>query len=277
MKFKGKSDFEKIILAYARGFNHPFKLRFLNWLINSFYKSGLRLQSTSGRLLQIAPNDFIGHQLIYHGCYEPISLQLALRLLNTKPNAVFIDVGANMGLYTINAGAIDGLKIYAIEPVAKNFVKLQANYALNSNQNSTAWLINLGLSDTNELAYISNPVESNEGTYRVEDSEQSNAQLIALTTLDELVTHFKIDRIDLLKMDVEGFEGKIIAGFKSIGKVKPQNILMEYSDYVSRTGISKTYLYNYFIELGYESLDVNGMPYAGEGELMEDNIWFRLK
>lgn len=275
--YQGKSFFEDFIVQYARSFNHPMKIRLINGLINYFYPNGIKLKGNFTELLAISPSNYIGHQLIYSGSYEPKSLNLTLKLLNNIPNPVFFDVGANVGLYTIPASKVEGITVYAIEPTAKNFWKLQQNFALNTPFTAHLHLLNIALSDQQGFSYIANPVEGNDGTFRIEHTMSNKSYLLAVTTFDQIIQHHAVTHIDVLKMDVEGYEGKVLKGFQSISTVKPKHIIMEFSDYVERVGNKKQEIFDYLISLNYEALTVDGESVNQTDDLPEDNIWFRLK
>jgi FkbM family methyltransferase len=275
--YKGNSLIGNALVSYARSFDHPFKIRIINGLIAFFNPSGLKLKGAFGELLHISPSNYIGHQLIYAGSYEPKSLQLALSLLNGIDNPVFVDIGANIGLYSVPCAKISGIILYAVEPTAKNFWKLQQNFALNKDLTKQLHLLNVALSDESNFSYITNPIEGNDGTFRVEQMATNKSYMIAVTTFDQVIKHHSITHIDLLKMDVEGYEGKVLDGFKLIDKIRPKNIIMEFSDYVERVGNKKKEIYEYLISLGYESLTVDGQSATAIENLPEDNIWFRLQ
>lgn len=275
--YQGKSFIENFIVRYARSFNHPMKIRLINGFINYFYPNGIKLKGNFTELLAISPSNYIGYQLIYSGSYEPKSLNLTLNLLNKIANPVFFDIGANVGLYTIPASKVPGITIYAIEPTAKNFWKLQQNFMLNANTTSNLNLLNIALSDKPDFSYISNPVDGNDGTFRIEHTMTNKSYLFAVTTFDQVIQYHSITHIDVLKMDVEGYEGKILKGFNLISTIKPKHIIMEFSDYVERVGNKKQEIYEYLISLEYEALTVDGELVNQTDNLPEDNIWFRLK
>jgi len=275
--FKGVSIPEKLLVSYARSFNHPFKIRLVNLLIRLLYPSGLRLRSHYGGFFKVSPTDYIGFQLIYTGAYESETLNLFVDLLGKTKNAIMIDVGANIGLYSIACVEFENINIYSIEPTAQNFWKLQQNFALNPSMKFKKHLINVGLSDVPDLTFISNPNHGNNGTFRIEEQESNKGNLISVTTLDSIITKYQIKHIDMLKMDVEGYEGKVLDGFKLIEQIKPRNIIMEFSDYVERVGNSKKAIYDYLVNLGYDAFTIDRKSMIDFDNIPENNIWFKLK
>lgn len=275
--YNGNGPFKNFLVKYARSFDHPFKLRIINKLIALLYPHGIPLKGAFGEIIYANPKDYIGHHLIYAGSFEPVSLQLTLKLLNNIHQPVFIDIGANIGLYTISSSKVAGIKVYAIEPTAKNFWKLQQNISLNSGLTSNLHLLNIALSYETNFCYLFNPIDGNDGTFRVEHSANSKSYAISTATFDSVLLYNAITHIDVIKMDVEGYEGKILKGFKLIEEIRPKHIIMEFTDYVERVGDSRVEIYNDLIQLGYEALNVYEKPVAIMDPLPEDNIWFRLK
>jgi FkbM family methyltransferase len=126
-----------------------------------------------------------------------------------KPD-VFIDVGANLGLYSCVLGHL-GLvpRVIAFEPDRQNFARLNANLALN------------GLSDrveTHEAAVgarfgtatlLPSPA-ANRGMSRIGGETADGSYEVAVLALDEVVPH--IGRRIAIKIDVEGYEDEVLSG-----------------------------------------------------------------
>src|SRR6266508_2628239 len=70
----------------------------------------------NGMQIEVDPVEFIGSQIVDHGYYEPATAHLVERLL--RPGMVFIDVGANIGQYTLVASGSVGMsgRVHAFEP-----------------------------------------------------------------------------------------------------------------------------------------------------------------
>jgi len=133
-------------------------------------------------------------------------------------NSIFVDVGAAEGLFSCYA-SVKGLKTYAIEPDKMNFDLLSRNVKLNKTQ---AKLINVAIADKKgtEVLKIGMPFEG--GHQKVlENSGRSDlnfnfktSSIVNIDTLDNIVKDNKIDKIDLLKVDVDGSEERLIKGAK---------------------------------------------------------------
>ncbi|MBB3057093.1 FkbM family methyltransferase [Mucilaginibacter gotjawali] len=273
MIYTGSRLKDKLFLFYIRKIpGHPFKLRIINLLNDFVFKNAVRVKGSNGKLLQLSTREYMCHEIIFSGSYEPLTLSLCDDLL--KNGGVCIDIGANIGFHSIHLSFIENLKIYAIEPYFLSFQKLLSNIYLNKAKNIIP--VNIGLSDKDSFGYLVNPSPANSGTFQVVDNSNDDlSYLIRLGTLSEIVKHYNLPSIDLMKIDVEGFEMNVFKGFFGQNLVKPKNIIMEFSDLTERTGYKKEEVYNYIIDQGYEAYNVLGDKFRLGDDYPEANLWFR--
>ena len=147
--------------------------------------------------------------------YEKAELDL-LEKISFKANTVFWDIGANVGLYSvIFAKANPTWKIYSFEPNTEVHEKFNKNVIFNSCKNIQ--LVPLALSDSKEK--VSLRVNRNRpGTSSIHSSigKLVHRKIIECISGDELVLSSKIPAPDLIKIDVEGHELKVLNGLKII-------------------------------------------------------------
>jgi len=160
--------------------------------------------------------------------WEKESMKVWIKLCEKAE--VVIDIGANTGVYALIAKAANkNSKVYAFEPVKRVFEKLQANIELNKYD---IIAIEKATSNSNGVAVIYD--NDNEHTYSVavnknmaEKGAKVNEIKIETITLDTFVEEYKLEKIDLIKIDVETHEPEVLEGFKKyIEKFKP-TILIE--------------------------------------------------
>lgn len=178
-----------------------------------------------------------------------------------KPGMIVFDIGANFGETLLNIASITGRagKVYGFEPMPYIYNKCLKNINLNKFENII--LENKALGDKAELLQLNEPDNSNSGGTYVTKIVGNNRRGLTIEsiTLDQYVQQKGIQLIDLLKVDVEGFETNVIkGGISSIEKFKPI-LFLEFSDEnLKRTGSSAVDLIQLLHQLDYSVHDVNG-------------------
>jgi FkbM family methyltransferase len=164
---------------------------------------------------------------------EPITIEW---LNSIKPGEVLLDVGANVGMYTIYAAVARGAQVVAVEPESQNYALLNANIHLNGVSSSvTAYC--LGLSNVRGLdkLYLSGfqagtscHSVGEEVGFDLKPRHSPFVQGIMAMPLDEAVESGAFPVPDHIKIDVDGFEHKVIQGaLKTIADPKVKSIIVE--------------------------------------------------
>jgi FkbM family methyltransferase len=168
-------------------------------------------------------NNGIEFALYYYGAFEkPLLFFLRDSLLCLCPDAaerqrsVFFDIGANIGQHSLFMSRYAG-QVHAFEPFAAVSERLRHHIALNRIDNIQ--IHDVGLSDSNGSLPFYAPSGSNQGVGSFDAAStargNSAAGELAITRADDYVAQHAIQRIDLVKIDVEGFEQKALAGFRN--------------------------------------------------------------
>jgi len=176
--------------------------------------------------------------------------QYHLQQLDTFNAQFIIDAGANIGLASVYfSNLYPSARIIALEPEKGNFELLQKNTTAYANVTS----LNKALWHKNEKINIQNP-ESLAASYRVEASADAT---IDATTVNDLLTQYQWDHIDIMKIDIEGAEKEIFAADTSwLRKVKV--LIIELHDNY-KTDCTKTFFkaledYNYEALFHHENI-----------------------
>lgn len=168
--------------------------------------------------------------------WEKESLKLWAKLC--KDSNVILDIGANTGVYALTAQTLNPqAQVFAFEPVNRVYKKLNKNIKLNNYPISS---YDLALSNTSGEALIYDT--NDEHTYSVtvnKNCNTSNASVIETKiqtiTLDDFVKQKSLDRIDLMKIDVETHEAEVLEGFKNnLLKFKPTMLIEILNDKVAQ-------------------------------------------
>jgi FkbM family methyltransferase len=170
----------------------------------------------------VSPLDFyIGQAMLTYGEYGEIEWQMLDQLMPDGKDA--IEVGANIGTHTVSMArklAGMGKRLLAIEPQPVIFQNMCANLALNSLLNVTAE--NAACSDASGWLTFSAPdyrQPNNFGGVSMREDDKGESRVRAVR-LDELVPE-DFD-VGLIKIDVEGFEQKVLEGAtRTIARFRP--------------------------------------------------------
>lgn len=203
-------------------------------------------KSIDGINFELQLNQLIDYNLYYNGCFEKYTSYAIENLV--KPGMIVFDLGANIGCHTLPIAKkiTPKGKVYAFEPMEWALNKLRRNIALNSFTNIE--INDIGLSD------ISEELDINFRTSWTMDSsevaESNKIQKVRFTTLDEFIANNGISKVDLIKIDVDGYEPKVFAGaINCLAKFKP-TLIMEFVE-------NKENLINTLTSFGYKFYSEN--------------------
>jgi FkbM family methyltransferase len=139
---------------------------------------------------------------------------------------VVIDGGANLGIYTVVASKLVGEngKVLSFEPSAVSFQELQVNVALNNAANVRTF--QAALSDHSGSAHLyrspAGLVAAHLAFHGDSDAAADEYEEVPVRTLDEVLDLEGIDKVDVLKLDVEGVEELVLRGAQSLfARAKP--------------------------------------------------------
>ncbi|MEO9258238.1 MAG: FkbM family methyltransferase, partial [Crocinitomicaceae bacterium] len=184
-----------------------------------YKQNSIRKFNRNGLTLETDISDYIGH-FTYFGFEDKASEKL---FELTKGKEVIFDVGANIGFTSLNLSQSSNnlaTKVYAFEPDPYNYSKLIDN--LNLNVNHAVSAENIGIGDTVENLKLVINTANNLGGNRINKNATENYSIIPVTTVDIFVEERKISTVDLIKIDIEGFEMNALKGAEqTIKSYKP--------------------------------------------------------
>ncbi|MHA1381251.1 MAG: FkbM family methyltransferase [Candidatus Helarchaeota archaeon] len=192
--------------------------------------------------------------LLTKGVYEKYETVLFKKLI--KPGMVVIDIGANIGYYSLIAAKLVGSKskVYAFEPEPRNYRLLVKNIKINSYNN----IIPIQKAASNkqgktklftDKGNLGNPSFSEDNI-----SEKEGFVNVKTITLDEFFENLVIDNnIIFIKIDAQGAEGLILEGAERLLKNNNLIIIMEFWPYgLKNLGTNPTKLLNKLYEYGFK-------------------------
>lgn len=202
-------------------------------------------------LINCDTKTWIGAKIVYTGDYET-PLKEVFKSIIKKGDRV-LDIGANIGFHTLFFADLVGHEglVYAFEPVEYNYQSLKYNVGLNQFQNVR--LRNIALGNKNEdLNIVADEHSNNPGSFNL-FSKDGNVT-VKCHVGDEIVRE---QRIDFIKIDVEGYEAFVLDGLiKSIKQNRPK-IIFEYDlNYHQKTGLPPDYIFDFFEQLNYKLFEI---------------------
>lgn len=180
----------------------------------------------------------------YCGLHEHCEMAFVLHAL--RETDLFLDVGANIGSYTILASGAAGARSIAVEPVPATFAHLRTNIALNGLEGRVrSW--QGGLADkAGSLTFTSGLDTVN---HVLAAGEQAAGVEVPVMTLDELLGG---EAPTLIKIDVEGYERPVLAGAqRTLADPRLLAVIMETNGSGARYGASDDELVSTMREHGF--------------------------
>jgi FkbM family methyltransferase len=194
----------------------------------------------------------VAFQLLVDGVYEPDILECLLA--NLRPGATYVDVGANVGDQALPIARRVGPngRVLAIEASAQVYACLCSNCKMNRLENVTC--VNAAACETNgEILFYPAPAD-HFGMGAMAAQFEATPVSVRGAQLDKLLAEAKLDRADVLKLDVEGFELKVFQGAQALlTNARPPLILFEFCDWGEKRvpGVQVGDAQRFLAELGY--------------------------
>ena len=211
-----------------------------------------------GLVCFINTKDLIGWKIFFLGEYEAGTNKVLAKYI--KKGDVVIEAGANLGSETLLMSKLvgDGM-VYGFEPNPYTFERLSINVAINSLTNVKVFDYAMGESDGNISFNIYPKGFCNPGmSSKYMETPLTHKINVVQKTLDTFIKEQNIDKVDFLKMDIQGAEMDMISGASAtISKHKPSiflEALIMYNDTKALYEKFKEYGYNVYV-IGEEKLE----------------------
>ncbi len=193
----------------------------------------IKVKVAAGKHIRVKcnPTSFVARKLFWHGMdgFEYTMARLFTRLV--EDTEVFLDIGANIGYYSLLASALKPqMKVISFEPAPAVFAYLKDNQELNGFDHMKPEQLAMSDQDGHLEFFISkNPkyvgiadhhLTSTGSFDKVQADRTSILESVKVqtTTLDNYVQKQKLDKIDLIKLDTEATEHLVLAGAQHVLK-----------------------------------------------------------
>ena len=280
---KLKSDMNKEIIGlkefikikeFNEVINEKFKQKQINFCnniskyLNKYFENQIKLSEAhfnniTYNMFVYKENDIVSNTISDNHHYEKdetYNILDGLNFYSKKKNLInnniyIIDVGGNVGWYTLILGKL-GYNVVSFEPLKMNYYILNKNYCLNKEINVT--LINKGLFPEEKRCYIYSPgnnigdgITNCNGKFL--ENSVNNGEII-LTKLSNYMSYFENKNLAMIKMDIEGLEGKAFeSGIEFITNYHVPFIFMEFNPkYLRGYGTNPQEFLENFINNGYK-------------------------
>jgi len=180
-----------------------------------------------GLMLEVIPGDVVGMPIAQFGIYEFAVTELIRGYL--APGDVFVDVGANIGYYSVIAAGIVGEagRVYAFEPSPRIRASLERNVALNKLTDTVIVRAQAASAEAGIVCLVQPEGGGNDGLAYIDSRPGANGidvNAIRLDSLPELVSRPP----SLMKVDVEGGEPAVFEGAsRLLSEIEAPSILFE--------------------------------------------------
>lgn len=265
-----------LVAAYRHLPAKPFR-GFLNTLLLRHIRSRpprTVLAEIGGIRYKLDLQELIDANLYYRGSHEPRAMASVAEIV--RPGDLVLDIGANAGYYALPLARLvgDAGRVIAFEPTPWALSKLEENLRLNDMTN--VYVERLAISDERAIRAITAGEAAFRASWRLDGStNRSLTGDASFMTLDEYADEHRLPRIAFAKVDVDGYELRVIRGAqRTLARHRP-SLLLEIGKYtMAELGDDPLDLARMLAELGYLfASDDGGRLYGSAEELVASIAW----
>lgn len=186
---------------------------------------------------------------IYMGLHDFPEMAFLLHFLRSEDR--FVDVGANIGSYTVLASAHIGCRSVAFEPVPDTFQALLANISLNGVQNRVM-PVKAAVGARPGILSITASLDTVNHVIQEAEAGRSAAIRVPVVTVDDTVGKEQVPA--LVKIDVEGFEWEVLQGMQhTLANRKLKALIIELNGSGERYGYSDKKIHKWLLDQGFRA------------------------
>ncbi len=222
-------------------------INFLRWQVGSRLVSGsVIFDWINGSKLIARTGETGATGNIYLGLHEFPDMTFLLHAL--REGDLFVDIGANIGSYTILSSSVVGARTVCFEPVPSTYDRLMANIKINNLEGKVTPL-NIALGNSKGEVYISSDYNCMNHVI-AEKEEIENKIIVNISTLNKELQECPF----LIKIDVEGYEIPILDGAKDIlANNELCGVIMELNGSSDRYGYDESKILSMMFSYGFKA------------------------
>lgn len=244
------------VISACRPLRFRGKYRMMNWLAP---KQGVQTCNVFGSRMKLDLSDWIQRN-IFLGSYEQPQTSRVLAYL--KPGMTFVDVGANIGYYTAMAASKVGAgRVIAYEPNPYSFDRLTEWIQMNRIANVEAVCVALGATGGSLVTHFYEG-DNHTASLVPEAPEGASKTVVDVRSLDAEAERLSLQQIDVMKIDVDGYEWQVFSGCERLFREKKiRAILCEFNEHwLNQVGSSAPALERFLSEQGFMKQKTWGPP-----------------
>lgn len=214
---------------------------------------GHAIYMVDGVKLELNPAGWLDRELMCGKAHNPIVSEVIAHSL--KDGGTFVDVGANIGYFSLLAARMKGVRVLAFEPSPRELARLHRNVALNRASNVT--VLPYGLADVDGVFWLNLAGDSNPGMNSLVDLSEfaSCVERVPCTCvrIGSVLSESVLRDVRVCKIDVEGAEVGVLQGMAAVMPLMTKAVFaVEVSPlYLARAGFSPRHIYDFFAQWGY--------------------------
>ncbi len=248
-------------------------LRYLWWQISSRLWEPEQIKLWTGGLQLVVKRGYHASTAChYFGLPEFESMAFLLHFL--RPGDVFVDAGANIGVYSLLASGVTKASSIAFEPDPDAFTLLSRNISLNRLEDFVCQHpVALGASWQHGLMTIGKGIQN----HMTIDDDLQNGRAIRVAPLDEFCSASNTPV--LMKIDVEGYETEVVRGASStLARSTLRALIIERMGLGAQFGFDEEALHRHLLSLGFQLFDYQPFErelYRLESPAFGNNFYLR--
>jgi FkbM family methyltransferase len=214
------------------------------------------MQVGPGIKMKLDPYDLVSRNVLETGEWEPRSIHAVAEHL--PMSGTFIDVGAHIGYYSLQAASMAGPNghVISIEPNPQTLPKLRGNIGASNAQTVSVWPVACADKESTLQFYAAPESNTGESSFSKENASQEGAAPVAYSVrarrLDAIVKEAKLQRVDVIKIDVEGAEFEVLQGAsQTLDHFRPVLIIELVQDQLKSMGSSIDQVTQFLVSHGY--------------------------
>lgn len=234
-------------------------VRFAQWQLSSRLFPGEHIHPWIGQtkfVLRPGETGLTGN--LYCGLHEFASMAYVLHVMSEDD--LFVDVGANVGSYTLLACGVRGARGYSFEPLPATYERLLTNVHINR-LHERVTCKNIGIGAEASSLHFTTDMNAMNHVMTAQEKGQASTLEVPVSPLDELL---KDETPQLIKIDVEGFETSVIKGaHQTLEKASLHSLVMEFNGLGEKYyGFSDQALFETLLGYGFRSYAYDPMTRA---------------